>query len=148
MSAVRKLAPAEALPVPMVSTGLFIVLTDTDATAHLIEETAAAAYWDGFGVVERCSSERHRDTNYLYLVRQTFGSDATAALPAPSGEALWWYVEHYEGRLQDRVRGLAACLISGKLPGGDDGGRTVDRPVPPPAPVSPVGALFAQAGAA
>jgi hypothetical protein len=128
--------------IPRVSPGQFLVLTSTEVQPHLITETAAALYWDGLAIAET----RIQDPAgcVLRTVQEFFGRDAIAALPAPSIEALVFYMEHYEGRLQDGVRQLAAVILTGGLFNSDDGGGRgrVPNPVPPPAPPSPVGATF------
>lgn len=126
----------------MLSTGQFIVLGANSTWVALIEEHRVGLYYDGLAIAETRNSRC--DEYVADIVREFFGKDAINALPAPSFESLAFYMEHYEGRLQESVRQLAAVLISGTMfnPPSTDGGDKVRRPASPKSPPSPVGATF------
>jgi hypothetical protein len=129
-------------PVPFLCAGQFIVLGADNAWVALIEERRVALYYDGITIAETRS--RNVGEYVAQIVREFFGRDAIQALPAPTFESLAFYLEHYEGRLQERVRQLAAVLLSGQLFSSTDKGGGARVPVTdlPQPPTRPGGATF------
>jgi hypothetical protein len=129
-------------PVPMLSEGMFIVLASEAAWLALIEVENVSRYYEGLRIAET----RSRNSEYYVtqIIREFFGRDALVALPASTFEALAFYLEHYEGRLQERVRQLAAVLLSGQLFSSTDKGGGARVPVTdlPQPPSRPGGATF------
>ena len=126
----------------MLSPGQFIVLSADTIWVALIEAHRVALYYDGLAIAETRNS--HCDEYVASIVREFFGKDAITALPAPSFESLAFYMEHYEGRLQDGVRQIAAVIISGTMfaPPDQGGGDKVQQTPSPQRPPSPMGATF------
>jgi hypothetical protein len=131
----------------LLSTGQFIVLGANSTWVALIEEHRVGLYYDGLAIAE--TRNRNCGEYVAQIVREFFGKDALTALPAPSFESLAFYMEHYEGRLQESVRQIAAVLLSGTLfnPPSTDGGDKVKATTKPKRPPSPMGATFIKSDA-
>ena len=127
----------------MLPHGAFVVLRVNSApSVELLGAGEFALYMDRGRVV---GSDKARVA--------TFGTDSVAILPAHSLECMREIAESYLGAYQTEVRGLCAAIALG-MPTNDapdysearrdpgDGGRTVDRPIPPPRKPTPTGASF------
>jgi len=120
----------------LVCNGQFLVITKDGVQVHLLSETATTLFYDGLFLAEKTSKP---DMYVAQVLRQTFLVDAVTALPASSIDALYFYIEHYNGAQQEKVKQLAACIVTGTPFGpddsGDDDNRSPDRiPVKPRAP--------------
>jgi hypothetical protein len=132
----------------LICNGQFFVFTTKEVQVHVLSDPQTALFWDGLSIADT-RSERTTQMHREYVVRQHFGSEAIGFLPAGTAEALFHYVEHYEGPLTEEIKGLAACILSGTPYGPDNaqggrlsGGEKVTSPVAPQTPSGPNGATF------
>lgn len=131
-----KAAQEEQRPL-LICNGQFLVITrDSSVQVHLLSETATTLFYDGLLIAEKTSKP---DMYVAQVLRQTFRVDAVTALPAGSIDALYFYIEHYNGPQQEKVKQLAACIVTGTPYGpeesdDDDSGAPDRIPVKPLAP--------------
>ena len=110
--------------------GQFICLTELEAFVSLLNHSQNDLLWKALSLAEDAI---RREESRQYVFRQVFGADVIGILPASTTEALYAYAEHYDGLHKEKVRGIAACILTG-TPFGHDGGSKVS---PPNNPVKP-----------
>jgi hypothetical protein len=131
-----KAAQEEQRPL-LICNGQFLVVTKDNVQVHLLSDTATTLFYDGLLIAEQTSQP---EMYVAQVLRQTFRVDVVTALPAGSIEALYFYIEHYNGPQQEKVKQLAACIVTGtpygpeENPPMDDGGIRERVPVKPLAP--------------
>jgi hypothetical protein len=133
--------PKKSKPTPaVICEGLFFIVTGDTACAHLIPEHLVTRFYDGVAIAEKC---RDPEAAMQMIIRDTFRvKDARAALPAPSFDALAFYMEEYKGPAQDSVRVLAAKYVAGRpwdTSDCTDPGTHDRMPVKPKTPEGPAG---------
>ena len=109
--------------------GQFICLTETDVFVSLLNRDQNKLLWDSLSLAEDAIK---RDEARKYVFKQIFGDDVIGILPASTSTALYAYAEHYDGLHSAKVKGIAACILTGNPFGG--GGTKVSNPALPSAP--------------
>lgn len=121
----------------LICSGQFLVITPKEVQVHILTQTATTLFYDGLFIAEKSSKP---ETYVAQVLRQTFRVDAVTALPASSIDALYFYIDHYDGPQQEKVKQLAACIVTGtpfgpdENPNMDDEGFRERVPVKPLAP--------------
>lgn len=143
---VKQEIPAQAgnpLRPLLITPGQFFVLTADDVQVHVLSEDRTTQYWDRVLLSE---TRIRADVAKQETRRLMFGTENIIdVLPAGSIKALVWYTDHYEGLHAERVKGIAACILTGTPFGPDSanpidgGGQTVPRVSGPDSPGSPGG---------
>jgi len=127
--------------------GQFLAVSEKAVTVHLLNAGQLAAFYD-------CDSIAATAVNPVrarqQMLRETFrDADIVFALPAFNAATLLHYVDHYEGPQRDAVRGICACILTGKPFGPADGPEDTDNggshdrlPQPPKGPKGGSGAAL------
>lgn len=129
--------------------GTFFVFTKRHVFVELLSDTETTRFWEGITIAEACVF-MDKDVARQQVLRQTFGSDVEDFLPATSRECLMYYVEHYEGRSAEDVKGLCAMILTGTPYGPEShkgfdihgDGEKITAPVGPTPNTGPSGESF------
>jgi hypothetical protein len=128
-----KAAQEEQRPL-LICNGQFLVITKDGVQVHLLSDKATTLFYDGLFIAEQTNKP---EMYVAQVLRQTFYVDAVTALPAGSIDALYFYIEHYNGPQQEKVKQLAACIVTG-TPYGPEESDEGDNGAPDRVPVKPL----------
>lgn len=103
----------------------FFVFTAKRVRLTMLSMGQTSRLYDGLTLADNC---RIVDpvVQREYVIRQTFGSDATGFLPANSVDCLMFLAESYKGPFEEEVKGICACILTGTPYGPEDANPGID----------------------
>lgn len=139
----------KAVPMLLCTLGTFFVFTKRHVFVEVLSDTETRRLWEGLAIAEACVFIDRAIARQTVL-RQSFSSDVEDFLPATSRECLMYYVEHYEGRCAEDLKGLCAMILTGTPYGPESykgfdihgDGEKITAPVGPTPNTGPSGEAF------